>query len=182
MKESRPWQSKKAAMGEVVHEMIAEIRGASEGNTETRERLVRQFLELMWYMAMKDARTGDRKLMYRLLDTGEPVPASAAYELLTLKSPRGRPRKWQPEEVVEAVRWAIINGHPYRFEGEAEDNDALSEAARRLEIHREHVKRLYISVPQNRREEIKNDMEQSLRSLEQATGKSFIQSSPSTGT
>ena len=111
-----------------------------------------------WRTAIREAREfNDRELLHAMLDTGHPVPADIARQLLGLKkNGKGAPAtiRATPEDVVEWVRQAILEGHPYA------DGAAFAAVARQLGCSTSTVRARYRECPPAMRAQIKRDVEQ----------------------
>ena len=111
-----------------------------------------------WRTAIREAREfNDRELLHAMLDTGHPVPADIARQLLGLKkNGKGAPAaiRGTPEDVVEWVRRAILGGHPYA------DGAAFAAVARQLGCSTSTVRNRYRECPPAVRKQIKRDVEE----------------------
>ena len=134
-------------------------RGRSPEEIERLEERARELLESVWRRAIDRARKyGVRSDLNTLLKSDTPPPPSLISDLLVLKGPRGAPRKvHDPERVVREVWFATRLGYPNS--GDAEDKPAFEVAANRLKISRGHARALYRSVSEERKEEIRKEVE-----------------------
>ena len=133
-------------------------RGRSPEEMQRLEERARELWESVWRQAIERARKyGGRGEINALLKSDLPPP-SVIPDLLALKGPRGAPRKVKdPERVVREVWLATRFGYPNS--GDAEDKPAFVAAACRLKISPGHARELYRSVPKERKEEIRKEVE-----------------------
>ena len=117
-----------------------------------------------WEDALQDVRLyNDRKKLEALLDTGIPVPAEIARQLLELKGPPNRPLaiKDSPEEVVMMVHMAIRDGYKFpASNGSSDENNAFAEVARWLGCKPSAVRGYWKQVPAEERDRIRQELQQ----------------------
>ena len=117
-----------------------------------------------WEEALSKVRQfNDREFLQGMLDTGYPVPAEIARQLLDLKGPRHRPSatRLTPEEVVFFVRAAISEGHKFpASDGANEGHSAFDVVAERIGCDVNAVRTQYKNCPREVRDEIKQRREE----------------------
>ncbi|WP_372921763.1 hypothetical protein [Roseovarius sp.] len=128
-----------------------------------------------WEDALYDVRQyNDLEMLHALLETGVPVPAEIARQLLTgeiarqlqlpeLKGPPNRARaiKESPEDVVMLVHMAIDEGYKFpASDGSSDENNAFAEVARRLGCKPSTVRGYWKQVPAEERNRIRQSLQQ----------------------
>ena len=111
-----------------------------------------------WRLALRRVREfNDREMLHAMLDTGHPVPAKIARQLLDLKGPANRPPAIDltPEQVSVMVRQAICEGVKFA--------DSFDEVARRLGCKRSAVETYYRACPGDVRQRIKQVLQEEYR-------------------
>jgi hypothetical protein len=111
-----------------------------------------------WRLALRRARQfNDRERLHAMLDTGHPVPAKIARQLLDLKGPSNRPPAidYSPVQVAVMVRQAICEGVKFA--------DSFDEVARRLGCKRSAVETYYRACPGDVRQRIKQVLQEEYR-------------------
>jgi len=177
MKKRQVISEVEAEVAQGIVNKVAMIRADSTVPPDEREQLKRDYLMILWSFALDDARNGDRHLVDALLRSGEQIPSDAYAALQEIENSRGRgrPPKITPERAVEEVRLAILRGHPYDITDDPKHNPAFAEAARRLGVSAGTVKRRYLEMRKEDRDEIKRQIEQAFGRFERETGKSFTE-------
>ncbi len=173
MKKRQVVSEVEAEVAKEIVNKVAMIRADSTVPPDEREQLKRDYLMVLWSFALDDARDGDRHLVNALLHSGEPIPGDAYVALQEMENPRGHPLKITPERAVEQVRLAILRGYSYVVAADPNENEAFAEAARRLGVSAGTVKRHYLKMKKEDRDEIKRQMEQAVERIERTTGISF---------
>lgn len=122
---------------------------------------------LRWEDAVRDVRQyNDRRLLHNMLDTGYPVPAESARQLLDLKGPPNRAPsiRADPEEVVTAVYIAIEQGYKFpASNGSSDENNAFAVVARWYGCKPSAVRAYYRQVPAEERKRVKQEVEESFK-------------------
>jgi hypothetical protein len=123
-----------------------------------------------WAVAIRRVQVYNcRRLLDWLLDTGEPVPADIARQLMGLKGPPNRPPaiRETPDAVVRRVRRAILDGHRFdSTDDSAACNPAFVAVAEQLGCSPGTVERYYDQCPQEVRDYIKSEEEAERRLIE----------------